>query len=151
MRLGVVPLAAGFGVAALVAGFPASAADQTVNALAFTWDNSALTVGVGESVTWANGSGVPHNVCVAKPGDTPGTTPASCTEFMNGPISADWSTYTNKHAFATAGTYKFICQQHPTTMTGTVTVGGGGTTTSDTGTGTNTGTGTTTTQTGTQT
>jgi plastocyanin len=142
MRLRVVPLVAGLIAAALIAGFPASAADTTVTAQAFTWDKTAIAVNVGDKVTWANGSGgIPHNVCVAKPGDTPdAANDASCTEFRNGAPAADWSGYTNAHPFATAGTYKFICQQHPTTMAGTVTVGDGTTTT---GTGTGTGTSTT--------
>src|SRR4051794_8604519 len=143
MRLRVVPLAAGIGAAARVAGFPASAADTTVNAQAFTWDKTAIAISVGDKVTWTNSSGIPHNVCVAKPGDTPdAASDASCTEFRNGVPATDWSAYTNAHPFATAGAYKFICQQHPTTMAGTITVGGSGTTTTET-TGTGTGTSTT--------
>src|SRR4051812_23016990 len=145
MRLGVVPLAAGIGVAALVAGFPASAADQAVTAGALSWDKTSVAIAVGETVTWSNNSGISHNICVAKPGDTPsGVNPldgASCTEFRNGDPANGWSA---PHPFSTAGVYKFVCQQHPSYMAGTVTVGGSGTTTTDTGTGTTTTTSTST-------
>ena len=138
MRLRVVPLAAGVAAAALVTGFPASAADQTVNAVGTSWDKTSVSINVGETVTWANSSGFSHNICVAKPGGTPTALDnASCTEFRNGDPANGWSA---PHMFATAGTYSFICQAHPLTMAGTVTVGGGGggTTTTDTGTGTTT-------------
>jgi plastocyanin len=157
MKVWVTALLAGVGAAALLTGIPASAADQSVQAGAFTWDRSQVNIAPGEKVTWSNPAGIAHNVCVAKPGDTLDATAASCTEFRNGDPSIDWSAYTNAHTFTTAGTYSFECQVHPTTMNGTVVVGsggGGGTTTTSTtttGTGTNTGTGTTPTQTQTST
>ena len=138
MRLRVVPLAAGVATAALATGFPASAADQTVNAVGTSWDKTSVSINVGETVTWANSSGLSHNICVAKPGGTPTALDnASCTEFRNGDPANGWSA---PHMFTTAGTYSFICQAHPFSMAGTVTVGGGGggTTTTDTGTGTTT-------------
>jgi plastocyanin len=154
MRLGVIALLAGVLAAALVAGFPAVAADQAVSAVSYTaWNPSQVNIDPGNKVTWSNSTGYMHNVCVAKPGDTPKSiatdpTGASCTEFRNGAPAADWSTYTNDHTFTTNGTYNFICQEH-TGMKGTIQVGpGGGTTTTTTTTGTTT---TTTTPTQTQT
>lgn len=147
VRVYVLAFAAGLSVAAAVAGFPALAADQGIAAGPGTsWSPSTVTINPGDTVTWSNATGIPHNVCVAKPGDAPGTTVASCTEFRNGNVSSDWSAYTNTHAFATAGTYQFRCQQHAG-MVGTVQVGPTGTTTTSTGTGPNP----TTTTTGTQT
>ncbi|MFL5893652.1 MAG: plastocyanin/azurin family copper-binding protein [Thermoleophilaceae bacterium] len=158
MRVWVTALLAGIVAAALVAGFPAfGAADHAVAAVnASGWNPSTVTIDPGDSVTWSNGTAFMHNVCVAKPGDTPasfGSDPAgtSCTEFRNGVPASDWSVNsTNSHLFATAGTYSYICQQH-TGMKGTVQVGPPtGTTTTSTGTGTTTSQ-TTTTQTQTQT
>jgi plastocyanin len=144
MKVWVTVLLAGVGAAALVTGIPASAADQSVAAGASTWDRTQLNIAPGEKVTWSNSTLVAHNVCVAKPGDTPGGSSLSCTEFRNGDPSTNWS---SEHAFPTAGTYKFECQAHPTTMQGTVVVGDGGTTTTTTTTTSTTNTSTTTTET----
>jgi plastocyanin len=144
VKVWVTALLAGVGAASLVTGLPASAADQSVAAgPGNTWSSPQVNIAAGEKVTWSNSTGVSHNVCVAKPGDTLDSTPASCTEFRNGDPSAGWSA---PHTFAAAGTYAFECQVHPTTMKGTVVVGDDGTTTTTTTTGTTT-TGTTTTET----
>jgi plastocyanin len=135
----VIALLAGVLAAALVAGFPAVAADQAVSAVSYTnWNPSQVNIDPGNKVTWSNSTGYMHNVCVAKPGDTPKdltTDPsgASCTEFRNGPPAMDWSVNAaNDHTFTAAGTYNFICQEHPN-MKGTVQVGAaGGTTTTTT-------------------
>src|SRR3954447_19340836 len=135
----VLPLAAGLAVAMGVTSLPASATDGSVTAGVSTWDKDSVSIGVGEKVMWTNPSstGSFHNVCVAKPGDTPGGIDGSgCSEFNNGPPASDWTT---EHVFTTAGTYKFICQQHPATMAGPVVVGGSGSTsTNGNGTGTST-------------
>src|SRR5207248_9281553 len=95
------------------------------------WNPSSVTVDPGNTVTWSNDTAYSHNICVAKPGDTPqglatDPTGASCTEFRNGaPAAGPWSAM---HTFTAAGTYKFICQEH-TNITGTVQVAASGTTT----------------------
>jgi plastocyanin len=150
MKAWVTALLAGVAAAALVTGIPALADDQSVAAGMITWDRTEVDIAPGETVTWSNASGVAHNVCVAKPGDTLGASAASCTEFRNGDPSTDWSGATNAHTFPTPGTYAFECQAHPTTMHGTVVVGGAGGTTTTTTT-TTTGTGTPTSQAPTQT
>jgi plastocyanin len=151
MRVWLIALLAGVGAAALVAGIPALAANPTVAAASGNhWNPNQVNIAPGETVTWSNSTSVAHNVCVAKPGDTPDATLGSCTEFRNGPPSMDWSVNpVNDHMFPTAGTYKFVCQMH-SSMTGTVVVGTTTTTTTTTPmtTGTTT-TGTTTTGTGT--
>jgi plastocyanin len=151
MKVWLTALLAGVGAAALATGIPALAADQTVTGSGSSWKQTNVNIAPGQTVAWSNGGGT-HNVCVAKPGETPTTDAASCTEFINGPPSASWSTYTNDHKFDTAGTYHFICQNPAhTMMKGTVVVGTTTTTTmttTTTGTATTgTGTGTTTTQT----
>jgi len=123
MRKSLVALAAGCLTALAVTGLPASAADAPIVAQSPSgWKPSTVTIAPGDSVTWSNppGGGF-HNVCVAKPGLDPS---AGCGEFRNGAPGADWSgpTYTNSHTFATAGTYKFFCEIHTTSMEGTVTV-----------------------------
>jgi plastocyanin len=146
MRLRVVPLIAGIGVAALIAG-TATAANTPIAAHSAdnTWSPSTATIHVGDSVTWTNDGGF-HNVCVRKPGGS------GCDEFRNGDAGPSWAAYTNSHTFTTAGTYSFYCEIHGTAtsgMQGTITVqtDNTGSSTTDTGTGPNTGTGTTPTQT----
>jgi plastocyanin len=148
MRVWLTALLAGVGAAALVAGIPALAADQTVTAGSSSWSRTTVNIAPNEQVTWSSSSANAHNICVARPGDTldtdplHSTDPASCTEFRNGDPGTGWSA---SHTFPTAGTYAFECQAHPGSMHGSVVVGtGGGTTTTTT---TTTGTGTTTTTT----
>ena len=149
MKVWVTALLAGVGAAALAAGIPALAASRNVAVSGFSWNPGQVTIAPGEDVSWSNASGVMHNVCVAKAGETlvptVPTDPAPCTEFRNGDPSTSWSGSTaDEHVFPTAGTYQFICQAHPVAMKGTVVVGSSGTTTTTT---TTTGTGTTTTET----
>jgi plastocyanin len=149
MKVWVAVLLAGVAAAALVAGIPALAANQTVTAGLSSWSSTQVSIAPGEKVTWSNPSGNTHNVCVAKPGETPDLTAASCTEFRNGAPSIDWSANpANEHTFPTAGTYQFICQNPiHTSMKGSVVVGTTTTTTTTTTGTTTTGTGTTTTET----
>ena len=137
MRQWVVVVVAGVFTAALVAGFPASAADTSVSAVSYTgWSPDPITINVGDTVTWSNNTTYLHNVCIAAAGEPAGT---DCNEFRNGDPAVEWSGV--KHAFNAAGPFKYLCQVH-TNMVGTVTVqaAGGGTTTPDTQTGTGTGT-----------
>jgi plastocyanin/mono/diheme cytochrome c family protein len=60
-------------------------------------------------------TGVVHNVVIQKPDGTPVS--MGDTTFFAGPAKKSYAV----PALA-AGTYKFICQVHPTTMTGTLTV-----------------------------
>jgi plastocyanin len=134
MRIRVGALVAGLVTAALVAGFPASAADTTIAAMSagYSWNPKNVTIQVGDTVTWTTDGVLPHNVCVQKPGTT-GTT---CDEFRNGDPRTSWSSYTNSHTFTTPGTYNFYCETHKSFgMVGTITVGGAST---GTGTGTST-------------
>lgn len=96
-------------VALLVPADSALAANQTVTASdnpynAFT--PPAVTVLQGETVTWNNVSG-PHNVHF----DDGFTQPDM--------VAAPW---TVSRPFPTVGTFTYICQVHPSEMTGTVTV-----------------------------
>lgn len=105
---------------------PALSTSATVDAVGTSWSNTAPTITAGDSVTWTNNTGIPHNVCVLKPGSSGST----CDEFRNGDPSANWtSNATNAHVFDTPGVYHFYCQVHGsatsnTGMSGNVTVAG---------------------------
>ena len=137
----LAPLLAGFVVALALAGFPAVASDASIMVVGDSWSPSTATIQAGESVTWKTDGVGFHNVCVLKPGASGDTCTSANTEFRNGDVSQDWSSYTNSHVFTTPGTYQFFCEAHKSLgMVGTITVQG-----SSTGTGTGTGTGTSTT------
>src|SRR3954447_13758066 len=122
-------LAAGLLVALAVAGLPASATTQSVAVSYTSWNPSSVAVQASDDVTWSNSTGYMHNVCVAAAGASSG-----CGEFRSGAPSDAWPSGGFSHPFASAGTYKFVCENHPS-MSGTITVGGGG---GSTGTGTST-------------
>ena len=79
-----------------------------------------LTITHGMTVTWENGSGVPHTV----------TSSVNSTESFNSgnPPAGVASGGTFGHTFATAGTFHYYCQYHgldgnpPTGMAGIITV-----------------------------
>ena len=128
----VAALALGLLAALAVAGLPASASDATVAAVSNTgWNPPSVAINPGEKITWSNGTGFPHNVCVAAAGSDSG-----CGEYRSGDPSPSWPSEGYSHVFATAGTYKYICEQH-VGMKGTITVGTSQTTTPS-GTGTST-------------
>ena len=73
------------------------------------WTPNAVTVKVGELVTWSfAGTTIAHNVKSATGWDF------SNTPNVAGPAAT--------HTFTTPGTYEFFCQLHATPMRGTVTV-----------------------------
>jgi plastocyanin len=73
---------------------------------AFTFEPAALTVHVGESVTWVNTDGVPHT-----------TTAISGHQWGRLMTTGEAFTYT----FDTPGTYAYFCEMHPAMM-GTIDV-----------------------------
>lgn len=82
---------------------------------ASTFDPTSLTVTVGTTVTWANNSGVTHNVVF--------TNPTAAKSVGTGPSGdiGQTSSGTQARSFATAGTYAFHCTIHAG-MDGSVTV-----------------------------
>jgi plastocyanin len=113
-------LAAGLLVAFAVAGLPASAADQSIDAVSNTgWDNPDRTINVNDSVTWTNGTIYDHNVCVRRTNVSSG-----CGEFQEPPTPTHPWPNPVTHQFQSDGTFKYYCQRHPA-MTGTITVGSG--------------------------
>jgi plastocyanin len=68
---------------------------------------TAITVPAGATVTWTNNDDFTHNVALA------GVEPLTMAPGQSA-----------THAFATAGTYAYICSLHPKDMKGTVLVTG---------------------------
>ena len=89
---------------------PAFAADTTVSAGPNSWDPRDFAVKPGEQVTWANASGVVHNL------------------YIDGAQAhGDGSAWTHAQSFAARATpYSFACQLH-SAMTGRFYVNDGGT------------------------
>src|SRR3954452_2047547 len=109
MRLGLTALVAGFLVALLVAGFPASAANQTIAAQPSNagWNPSSVSISPGESVTWTNPPSGFHNVCVAPAGEAASQCTSSNDEYRSGNATQAWPAQGYSHVFANAGTYAF--------------------------------------------
>src|SRR5690606_9534210 len=80
-------------------------ADASVTVAGFAFSPSAVTIGVGEGVTWTNNDDVPHSVAFSG-GPT-------------GPIMNQGESYSR--TFDAAGTYSYLCGVHPS-MSGSVTV-----------------------------
>jgi plastocyanin len=96
---------------ALLLAAPAHAADQSVNATGSnTWSPSTVTINVDDTVTWRNQSGL-HNVVFDD---------GSYTE----PSQPSFSMWEVSREFSTAGTFKYHCGYHGTSMAGTVVVQG---------------------------
>jgi plastocyanin len=96
--------------------FPSAAlADVTVKAVdddgnGNRWDQPAVSVKVGETVTWSfTGTQIPHNVASDSPN----------WSFRSELGVGKPDVY---QTFTAAGTYKFICEFHKTTMVGQVAV-----------------------------
>ena len=96
--------------AAVTTVAPAAAAGSAhaVTMANYAFAPAALTVHVGDTVTWTNTDQAPHNV-VTTSGPTSITSPTLATH-------QSWS-----FTFTTPGTYKYFCYVHPF-MTGTVVV-----------------------------
>jgi plastocyanin len=98
-----------------------------------TWTPTTVAVKTGEKVTWDfDGSTVSHNVH----GEAGPTEDPAWTAFTSSFKTSGKETYT----FTQPGTYAFVCQAHPATMTGTVEVTGAPVTPTATPTGTATAT-----------
>lgn len=98
-------VATGALMAALVTG-STLAADESVAIAGFAFDPAAVTVSVGDSVTWTNGDGVGH------------TATADGGAFDTGTIAGGGS---DSVTFSAAGTFAYHCTIHPA-MTGTISV-----------------------------
>ena len=83
-----------------------AAASTTVAIRDFSFGPAAITVHVGDTVTWANSGPTPH------------TATADDGAFDTGTLNAGRS---GSHTFASAGTFAYHCTLHPS-MQGTVTV-----------------------------
>lgn len=94
------------GSAAPPAGSAAPAAGNSVAIVNFGFNPSTLTVKVGDTVTWTNGSGTPHTV-TADDGSLDSGTITAGTPFQR--------------TFSAAGTFSYHCSIHPS-MKATITV-----------------------------
>jgi len=95
--------------AALLLAVPASAADQSVSALPSTqWSPDAVTIDMGDTVTWHNEGGF-HSV-----------------KFNDGsfedPPTPSSSAWTVHRTFDTPGTFRYVCGFHGSAMPGVVRV-----------------------------
>jgi len=102
--------------------FSYTAVSQTGHAISnfgTSWVPSALTITVGDTVTWTN-TGGNHNL-----NGTTVTFPSNPESFGGFPVGAGW---TFEHIFTIAGNYNYQCDPHgPMGMTGTITVQTGST------------------------
>jgi plastocyanin len=71
-----------------------------------------VTINAGETVTWTNDEGVPHDVDGSGPGG----------DFSSGPEGGMMEGDTYKFTFEEPGTYEYVCRVHAPGMAGTVTV-----------------------------
>lgn len=115
---GVVLAGALVGSVGVAGAFGERAADQRITVLSSTeWDKKAVSVETGDTVTWSwQNASLPHN---ARGEAGPDTDPEWLKQD-SGIGSSGELVYT----FVKPGEYRFICDVHPQTMTGTVTVTG---------------------------
>lgn len=109
LGLAVVLVAAGCGsggTPAPAGGTAAPAAGNAVSIVNYAFNPSSLTVKVGDTVTWTNGSGTPHTV-TADDGSFNSGTVQGGTPFQ--------------HTFSAAGTFSYHCSIH-SSMKATITV-----------------------------
>ncbi|WP_315776491.1 MULTISPECIES: cupredoxin family copper-binding protein [unclassified Bradyrhizobium] len=96
---------AGLAAVLLVCATPARAETIKVTIDNFTFTPAALTVKVGDTVTWTNHDDIPHTV-------------VSAGKYRSKTLDTDDSF---SFTFAAAGDYKYFCSLHPH-MTGLVKV-----------------------------
>jgi len=102
--------AAGIGAAALLAGAPALAADVKLGGdngeLAFV--PGTVTIKAGETVTWTNNAGYPHNIVFDEDEIPDGANAASLSheDYLNAKGEQVSST------FKTPGSYSYYCEPH---------------------------------------
>jgi plastocyanin len=77
------------------------------------FDPSDVTIKAGETVTWTNAEGVPHDV-----DKTSGPGP----QFSSGPEGGMMEGDTFAQTFDQAGTYEYVCRVHAPGMAGTIEV-----------------------------
>ena len=77
------------------------------------FDPSDVTIKAGETVTWTNDEGVPHDV-----DKTSGPGP----QFSSGPEGGMMEGDTFAQSFDQAGTYEYVCRVHAPGMAGTIEV-----------------------------
>jgi plastocyanin len=71
-----------------------------------------VTINAGETVTWTNDEGVPHDVDGSGPGG----------DFSSGPEGGMQEGDTFEFTFDEPGRYEYVCRVHAPGMAGTVTV-----------------------------
>jgi plastocyanin len=76
------------------------------------FDPRNVTINAGDSVTWTNDEGVPHDVDGSGPGG----------DFSSGPEGGMNQGDTFKFTFDEPGKYDYVCRVHAPGMAGTVTV-----------------------------
>ena len=94
------------------------------NCATFCFVPAGLTVAVGQTVTWVNRTGAPHNVTRCTPAACNGASGGTGTDttFTAGDIGAA-SGATFRHTFTAPGTYVYWCTIHGyALMHGTITV-----------------------------
>ena len=89
--------------------FAASAADATVSVADFQYTPQAVTINVGDKVTWNWVSG-----------DHPTQSDSNPAAFPTFPMNSSSTTFS--HTFTAAGVYPYHCQAHGVSMSGVVNV-----------------------------
>lgn len=112
--------AAGIGAASLALALAANAAEVKLGgddgSLVFV--PSELTIKAGETVTWKNNRGFPHNVMFDEDAVPAGVNADALSheDYLNGPGESVSSTFTKP------GVYEYYCQPHSGSMQGKITV-----------------------------
>jgi plastocyanin len=106
LRGGILGVALLTGIALAGAAHDAGAANTSVSMTDFQFGPAAVTVSVGDTVTWVNNSATPHT--------TTSSSGAWDSGIMNGGQSFSFT-------FRSAGTFAYSCTSHPQ-MTGSITV-----------------------------
>jgi plastocyanin len=122
--VGILPAAAGSQTAPTVN----AASDAKTCGIYYPncWSPSAVELTGPGAVSFQNASGTAHGVVWSSVPVTP-----ACSGV---PVGSSATAFNGSCSFAQAGTYRFYCSVHGTSMSGTVTVGSTGTTSTTTGT-----------------